>query len=251
MDDEKQHWTQHIKELRLRVIWVTVTFFLALIVGFIFAHDVIQWMKQEPLAENVEMHNFSPGEPLRIYMQFAMLIAVVITLPVAFYQAWAFIRPGLTPKERRSTLMYIPLAIVLLICGLLFGYYIIFPFILNFMSVLTQSLGATETYGMFQYFSFMFRIVVPITFLFELPVVVLFLTRIGILKPDLLRKGRRYAYLGLVILAAVLTPPDLVSNILVAIPLIVLYEISILLSDWTTRRMNKQKQMEEAEVESD
>ena len=119
------------------------------------------------------------------------------------------------------------------------------------MSVLTQSLGAIETYGMFQYFSFMFRIVVPITFLFELPVVVLFLTRLGIIKPDLLRKGRRYAYLGLVILAAVLTPPDLVSNILVAIPLIVLYEISILLSDWTMRRMNRQTETEKVEIDSE
>lgn len=249
MDEEKQNWMQHIHELRRRVVWIVVAFFLSLIIGFVFAGDVIDWLKEEPLAKNVEMHNFSPGDPIRIIMQFAFLISLALTLPVALYQIWKFVRPGLKPTEQKATLMYIPLAVVLFFCGLLFGYYIIFPFIIGFMSTLSKSLGVTETYGMFQYFSFMFRIVVPITLVFELPVVVLFTTRIGVLKPTLLRKGRRYAYLGLIVLAAVVTPPDLVSNILVAIPLIVLYEISILLSEWMSRRMIAQKQVEERDME--
>ena len=112
------------------------------------------------------------------------------------------------------------------------------------MTGLSAALGTTETFGIYRYFGFMFNIVFPLGLFFELPLVILFLTRLRILRPDC-RRGRRAAYLGMVILAAVITPPDLVSNILVSIPLILLYEISLFLCTWLYRRIQKEDEARE------
>jgi sec-independent protein translocase protein TatC len=245
-DERQQHWTEHLGELRMRILWTLATFVVGLIIGLGYAGDIVSFLKQDAVTNKVSMHVFSPGEALSIYMQFAFVVSIVFTLPMALYQMWRFVQPGLTEREQKATLTYIPFALILLLLGIAFGYGVIFPFLLSFMANLTAALGAQETYGMAQYFQFMFRIVVPIALLFELPVVILFLTRIRILKPGLLRKGRRFAYLAMVILAALITPPDFVSNVLVAIPLIVLYEFSILLSSWVYRKMEKEEAEEEA-----
>ncbi|MFD1427039.1 sec-independent protein translocase protein TatC [Kroppenstedtia sanguinis] len=249
MSGGEKHWTEHLGELRNRILVTLATFIIMLIVGFLFAQPMIQFMKEDllqgSLKETLQLHIFSPGEALAIYMQFAFVVGVTFTLPIALYQAWSFVRPGLTSREQRATLRYIPFAAFLFILGLLFGYCWIFPFLLNFMFKLTSSLGATETYGMYEFFRFMFRIVFPIAVLFEMPVIILFLTRIRVLNPNLLRKGRRFAYLLMVVLAALLTPPDFVSNILVSIPLILLYEVSI----WLSARVYKQIEMEDEEWE--
>ncbi|PRX39628.1 sec-independent protein translocase protein TatC [Planifilum fimeticola] len=244
MEDKTQPVTEHLGELRRRLIWVIVVFVLGLVVGFVFAADFVHWLKQQ-MPANVTMHVFSPAEPLRVYMMFAFVISAVITLPVAFYQLWAFVKPGLTKTEQRITLTYIPFAVILFCLGLLFGFYVIFPYLIRFMTGLSAALGTTETFGIYRYFGFMFNIVFPLGLFFELPLVILFLTRLRILRPDLLRRGRRAAYLGMVILAAVITPPDLVSNILVSIPLILLYEISLFLCTWLYRRIQKEDEARE------
>ncbi|EGK09154.1 twin-arginine translocase subunit TatC [Kroppenstedtia eburnea] len=247
--EEQKHWTEHLGELRSRILLTLATFIIMLVVGFLFAQPMIHFMKEDllqgSLEETLQLHIFSPGEALSIYMQFAFVAAVTFTLPIALYQAWAFVRPGLTSREQRATLRYIPSAVLLFIVGLLFGYYWIFPFLLNFMFKLTASLGATETYGMYEFFRFMFRVVFPIAVFFEMPVVILFLTRIRLLNPHLLRKGRRFAYLIMVVLAALVTPPDFVSNILVTIPLILLYEVSIWLSARVYRRIEAEDEERE------
>ncbi|QKG85409.1 twin-arginine translocase subunit TatC [Kroppenstedtia pulmonis] len=250
MSEEDKYWMEHLTELRRRLIWVLITFVLTLVIGFLFAKPMIDFLKTDlldgTLGRTMELNIFSPGEALSIFMQFAFVVAFTITLPVALFQLWRFVQPGLTSSEQKATLTYIPFAVVLFLIGLFFGYYWIFPFLLQFMSKLTTTLGATETYGMYEFFRFMFRIVLPIAFLFELPVLIMFLTRIRLLRPDLLRKGRRYAYLGMVILAALVTPPDLISNILVSIPLIFLYEVSILLSTRVYHKMIREEAAREA-----
>lgn len=250
MTDREQRWTEHLGEMRKRILLVLMFFVLFLIVGFVCAKPIIDWIKADILnssmGRNLELHIFSPAESLSIFMNFAFVVSLVLTSPVALFQAWRFVQPGLTSKEQRATLRYIPLSVVLLILGLLFGYFLVLPFIIGFLSTLTTSLGATETYGMYEFFRFMFRIVIPIGLLFELPVIILFLTRIRILNPELLKKGRKFAYLAMVVLAALITPPDFVSNILVAIPLIGLYEVSILFSMRLYQKMKAEEEAYEA-----
>lgn len=234
---------EHLTELRKRIMWVLGVFIVALIIGFFLAGPLVDYLKQEPIAEGVPIVSLHPSDALRVYMQFAFLVGAVITLPVALYHVWRFVSPGLEVKERRGTLYFIPAACFLFIVGILFGYYVVFPMVMKFMSNITASMGADPNYGIAQYFGFMFNMVVPFGVLFQLPIVVMFLTRLRILNPMRLAKVRRYAYFVLAVVGVTLTPPEIVSDILVIIPLLLLYELSIWLS-----RVVYRKQLREDEA---
>src|SRR5690606_9204550 len=123
-----------------------------------------------------------------------------------------------------------PYSFLLFIAGLLFSYYILFPNLMKFMMNLSERLNIQQTIGINEYFSFLFKLVIPFGFIFQLPVVMLFLARLGILNPALMVKFRKYSYFVLFVFAVLLSPPDLVSYILFSIPLFVLYEFSIVIA---------------------
>ncbi len=230
--------SSHLNELRRRLIWIVITFVFFMGISFMFAGDIFTWIRQDSL-KNVQIHALSPSDSLKIYVQISFISALTFTTPLILYHLWQFVRPGLKPSEQRTALIYIPVAILLFLCGLLFGYYVIFPFLIQFSASLNEELNAVEMYGMYQYFGFMFNIIFPLALFFELPVIVLFLTSIRLLTPQILRKWRRVAYLLMVIIAAVITPPDLISNILVAIPLVFLYEVSVWICMWIYQRQTR------------
>jgi sec-independent protein translocase protein TatC len=236
MNQEQLTLVEHLRELRKRLVWILIALVVGMAIGLLFAKRVILFLSQQPPAKGMELHAFSPWEPIRIYMNFGLMIGLLLVLPVALYQIWAFVKPGLRPVEQRATIMYIPGATVLFLCGLAFGYFVVFPMAFLFGSGISHSVGITETYGMAQYFGFMFNILLPVSFVFELPVIVMFLTRLRILNPQRLSKLRRYAYMALVIAAAVITPPDALSAIIVFIPMVLLYEFSVLLSRLVYRK---------------
>lgn len=244
MSDEQQPLTEHLGELRRRIIWSLVFFFVALIGSFFYSQDVFQLIKSDLFAD-YKVVILNPVDPIRIYMQISLIMALVISSPVIMYHLWQFVRPGLRPNEQKAALIYIPVALMLFLLGIVFGYFIIFPYILDFLVLLGGQMGLQENFSVQHAFSFLFGVILPLALFFELPVITLFLTRIRLVTPDLLRKVRRYAYLGLVIVAALITPPEPIANILVSIPLILLYEVSITISTILTRRMER----EEAELE--
>jgi sec-independent protein translocase protein TatC len=166
----------------------------------------------------------------------------VITSPVILYHLWQFVRPGLKPHEQRSALLYIPVMIALFLGGLFFGYFIVFPYMMEFVATLNKLMGIGAMYSVADAFDFLFNILLPLAFLFELPVVVLFLTRIRLITPALLIKGRRIAYFLLVVLAAMISPPDLTSNLIILIPLILIYEISVWISYLQYQRMLREEE---------
>ncbi len=250
-DTNEMTLVEHLTELRKRIIWVLVVFVLALIVGFYYASPVIEYLKSNPLAGGVPLKSFHPSDALRVYMQFAFVIGAVVTLPVALYHIWAFVSPGLRVQERRATLYFIPAAFCLFIIGIVFGYWVIFPMIIQFLAGLTTDIGADPNYGIAQYFSFLFNMVVPFGFLFEMPILVMFLTRLRIINPMRLAKMRRIAYLVLAVVAALLTPPDFLSDIMVMIPLLLLYEISIMLSRIVYRKQLKEDEEWQKSYESE
>lgn len=239
----------HLQELRIRLIWVFVFFVITLGIGFYFAEPVIKYLQQSPAASQLDMKVFALSDAIRVYLQFAFLIGLTLTLPFALFQIWRFVAPGLTKKERRATSWFIPIAFVLFLVGVSFSYFIIFPMIVNFLTKIATNLGVEQLYGINQYFGFMFNMIIPFGILFELPVVIIFLTRIGIVTPKLLIKFRKIAYLILVILAASITPPELVSEILVSVPLVLLYEFSVWLSKLTAIRRKRKIQNELGEEE--
>ncbi|RKJ28993.1 twin-arginine translocase subunit TatC, partial [Butyricicoccus sp. 1XD8-22] len=223
-------------ELRKRLIIISIIFLVTLIIGFVFAPNILQFLKSQEIAQSVEWNVFGYTDGIQIYVKCAILVAICFTLPIGMHQLWLFMKPGLTNKEARVAARFIPVAFILFIVGVSFSYFILFPLMLNFMSNINASIGAVETYGMNQYFTLMFNMLIPIGIVFELPVVILFLTRLGIVTPQRLRKMRKVSYLILVIIGVMISPPDFVSDFLIIIPLLLLFEISIIVSERTYRK---------------
>lgn len=230
MQESKETFVEHLGELRKRIMVVVIVLVLGLIVGMLGAAPVISYLKNVEPASSIDWNAFSPWDSLRIYMNVSLAIAVLITLPIALYQTWAFVKPGLRPEEQRTSLLYVPGAVLLALAGLAFGYYLVFPMAFKFTTFLTGTLGLVETYGAAQYFTFMFNIILPLALLFELPMVIMFLTKLRIMNPKMMHKFRRFAYFILFVVSALITPPDVISAVIVSIPLMVLYEFSVLLS---------------------
>lgn len=248
--NEEQPLTEHLRELRRRIILIFIFFAVALIASFFFSQDVFRYVRTQLFSDYTVMI-LNPTDPIRIYMQISLIMAFILSLPVIMYHLWQFVRPGLHPAEQRAALIYIPVALGLFLLGLAFGYFVVFPYILDFLVLLGDQMGLNENFSVQYAFSFMFGVILPLALFFELPVVTLFLTRIRLITPAILRKVRRFAYLGLVIVAAMITPPEPIANILVSIPLILLYEASIMISSWLTRRMEREEALEEAKIDGE
>lgn len=234
--NQKTDLVEHLGELRRRVMWVALILVIGMVGGIAVAKPAILFMQNVPPANGMSWHAFSPWDNLRLYMSFAFVIGFLVTLPVLLYHLWAFVSPGLSVRERKSTLLYLPFAVLLYLLGLAFGLGVVFPLAFHFSTSLGSSLNIEETFGAAQYFSFMFNIVIPISIIFELPIVVMFLTKLRILNPTRLIKLRRIAYMALVVIAAIITPPDAISMILVFVPMIILYEFSVYLSLFIYRK---------------
>lgn len=222
----------HIEELRKRVIRVLVVFFIALVASIAFVQPIYRFLIK-PV--NGRLTVLGPGDVVQIYLMIAGVAALAVTTPFLLWQLWKFVEPGLLPKERRYALRLIGPVAVMFVAGICFSYFLIFPQIFHFLRTLAQPnfhfmITATE------YFSFLFDIVLPFGFLFELPVVVLFLTHIGLISPALLRKNRRYAYFVCVLIGVFISPPELVSHLSVVVPMVLVYEISIGISALAYRR---------------
>ncbi|WJY27194.1 MULTISPECIES: twin-arginine translocase subunit TatC [Sporosarcina] len=243
---------EHIEEIRKRLITIVVFFAVAVIGGFLLAKPLIKFLKTNGPAADLSLNAFNVIDPIAIYLKVVVFIGIIIILPIIMYQFWAFVSPGLLETERKVTLSYIPFAFVLFLAGISFSYFVLLPYVVKFMFTLSQDLGITQTIGINQYFSFLFQILLPFGFVFQLPVVLLFLSRLGFLNPNVLTKFRKIAYFVLFVIAAFITPPDIVSHLFVTVPLFLLYEVSILIARVGYRKFlkaEKLRQQEEEEAE--
>lgn len=252
MEDKELNLVDHLDELRKRLIYSVVAFFLFFVVGFIYVADIYNWIVRDL---DVKLIVLGPSDIIWIYFMIATVVGIAGTIPVLALQLWLFVKPALKPIERKITLNYVPALFVLFIVGLAFGYFVIFPVILNFLIELSGEIVVTN-FTADKYFKFIMNTTLPFGVLFELPVVSMFLTSLGIINPYNLQKVRKYAYFVLIIIAVVISPPDIMSDFLVSVPLLVLYEISINLSKIVyKRKLKKEKQWEEQfqddEVETD
>lgn len=231
-NEKEMNVVGHLSELRNRLMVTAAFFILFFIAGFIYVKEIFYFFQKDlPFELNIT----SPGDIIWIYITIAGLIALVGTLPLLCVQLWLFIKPGLTDSERKVSLSYIPAVFLLFIMGLVFGYLLFIKLILPFLLSLNDG-TFNELFTVEKYFRFMFRLVLPFAFLFEIPIITMFLTSLGILNPSFLRKMRKYAYFILLIVGAIVTPPDIFLQLIVAIPLFLLYEISIYLSEIVYRK---------------
>jgi sec-independent protein translocase protein TatC len=226
MEKETMHLTDHLAELRKRMIITLLSFIVALIGSFLFVGDLYRYLVRDL---DGKLALLGPGDILWVYMAIATFFAVAFTIPVAAFQVWKFIKPALSMKEQRATLWFIPGLFLQFIIGISFGYYVLFPLVLSFLIDIAGNQFETF-FTAEKYFQFMLHLTLPFGFLFEMPAVVMFLTRLGVIHPEKLIKGRKFAYFLLVAISILITPPDFISDVLVIIPLFILYEISITLS---------------------
>ncbi|HYK72962.1 MAG TPA: twin-arginine translocase subunit TatC [Pseudoneobacillus sp.] len=242
MEDKELHLFDHLEELRKRLIFTVVAFLALFIIGFVYVKDIYNWFVKDL---DVKLIALGPSDIVWIYFMLATLVAIAGTIPVLALQIWLFVKPALKPNERRISLSYIPALFILFIVGLAFGYFVIFPMVLNFLMNLSGDMLVTN-FTADKYFRFVMNMTLPFGVLFELPVVVMFLTSLGIINPYVLSKIRKYAYFVLIVIAVIITPPDFMSDFLVTLPLLLLYEISINLSKVVYRRkLKKEKEWEE------
>ncbi|ADD69204.1 Sec-independent protein translocase, TatC subunit [Denitrovibrio acetiphilus DSM 12809] len=224
--------TTHLEELRKRLIRVIVV----LVVVFSFVYwksfifmDFITAPIVPLLPQDSSMALLKLTEGFFTELKLSLLVAVFFSMPFIFYQMWKFIAPGLYAQEKKYIVSFVFMSSLLFFLGASFAYYVVFPFGFKFF------LGYAEGYvtanlSIQWYLSFVTRLIMAFGLVFEMPVFVLFLAKMGILTAAMMRKHRRYAYFGIVIFSAVLTPPDVFTQIMMSGPMIFLYELSVLVA---------------------
>lgn len=232
MDKKEETIVEHLSELRKRLIYVLIFFSLSFILSFIFAGNLYHLLTSQ---FNQKLIVLGPNDILWIYMTLSSLMALTLSLPFMTFQIWAYIKPALEPREARAILMYIPAVFLCFILGLIFGFFVLTPALLQVLLQLGDGLFSTQLTAQ-NYMIFVFHTTVPIAIIFEFPIIMAFLTSIGILNSQFLVKQRRYAYFILIVLAVVLTPADFFSDLTLSIPLLFIYEIGIVLSKMIERK---------------
>lgn len=243
-DEKEMNVAGHLSELRNRLIVTALFFIVFFFASFIFVKDIYYFFENDI---DFKLTITSPSDTLWVYFTIAGLGAIIGTLPVLGIQLWLFIRPGLTPRERKASLSYIPAIFFLFVGGLVFGYFMFIKLILPFLLGLNDGMF-NELFTVDRYFRFLFRITLPFAILFELPIIIMFLTSLGIITPHFLKRTRKYAFFVILIVGALITPPDVILQLAVAVPLYVLYELSIYLSEIVYRR-KQQKHKEFMEMD--
>ncbi|MBX5437498.1 MAG: twin-arginine translocase subunit TatC [Alicyclobacillaceae bacterium] len=244
MSQSRMTFVEHLADLRRRLLYVLAVFAVLLVASLVCVNRVYAYLTLPLRREGYKLVVISPGEIVMVYLSIAGVVAIGLTLPFALYQLWRFVEPGLTPSERRYTLRLLPVTVVMFITGVCFAWFVVFPMILHFLIHL-----ASGQVGIFfhvaSYFSFLSGVCVPFGFVFELPIVVVLLTRLGLVSPEWLRKVRKYAYLAIVVVGVFISPPELISHLSVITPMMFLYEVSIWLSAAARRRAVAQAKAQE------
>ncbi len=172
----------------------------------------------------------------------SILAGFIIAFPYVLYEMWRFISPGLKPKERNSSRGFILIASVLFFIGVLFGYYIVTPLSINFLGSYQVSGQVHNDFDLSSYISLVRASVLASGLIFELPILIYILTKIGLVTPQFLKKYRKFALVIVLTLSAIITPPDIASQVIVAIPILILYEVSIFISKMVLKKeLKKQK----------
>lgn len=269
MTEEKMSFLEHLDELRSRLIRCLVASLAGMFAAYSFYNPWILNLLKGPLdslngntdnpfvfdnplmrlmthssgdsnALNLNLHFIAPMEVFMIKMEASFFAGLILVSPYIFYQVWRFVSLGLTPSERGAVRVFFPISVALFLLGCLIAYFIMLPIVLYFLIVVSGE-GLVPTIVLSKYISVLVMCCVGFGVIFELPLVILFLTRLGVVSPAFLAEKRRHAIVVMLIVAAVLTPPDVVTQMLMAVPMIVLYETGVWVSRITWARRQKEK----------
>jgi len=230
-NEHEMSFLDHLEELRKQIIKALVGILVGTAACIYFADFIVQTILLNPLRSvGLKAQVLSPYGIVMLYMEAILICGVIISMPYTIYCLWKFVAPGLLPKERHYISGIVFFTSLCFFTGIVFGYYVLLPGALAFFSTFgTQNIELHVALD--QYVSFMLALLLGAGLVFELPMISYFLSKMGLLTPSFMRKYRRHAIVVILIIAAVVTPtPDMVTQTLLALPMFVLYEVSIFVS---------------------
>lgn len=230
---------EHLEELRWRLIWVGSSVLILAVGGFFIVTelDVIGLLKRpiQPLIPDGQLLFTSPTEPMTVTLKLSLVVGLVLGVPIIVYHTWAFLAPALLEKEKKVAVPAVIGGFTLFLLGVAMAYFLVLPLGLRFLlGFQTQALNPIITIG--EYLKFATRMILAFGIIFELPLVSLLLALLGLISASTLRKFRRHAIVGVAILSSILTPADVGTMLMMMVPLLLLYEVSILLVAVVDRR---------------
>jgi len=243
----------HLEELRMRILKGLIGIALGVIIAFIFSDFIIKNILLGPVSKDFIVYKWLGIDAMDITLQSRKLpgqfftfwgtlfmVGIIMGAPLFFHQIWKFVTPALESTEKHKTQFVVFFISFLFLVGVSFGYFILTPFALQFFTHFQISELVRNDFDINEYFSSLTMWVLSTGIIFQLPMVSYFLSRIGLLTPEFMRSYRRHAIVIFFILGAFLTPPDPISQVMVAVPLILLYEISIGISGYANKKRNKE-----------
>ena len=249
-EDDKIPFTDHLEELRTRLIRSSIAVGIGFVVSYGFKEKIFKILIHPLISvmpADSKMIFTGLPEAFFTYLKVAFLTGLLVASPIVIFEFWMFVSPGLYKKEKTLLIPIIILSSIFFLGGALFGYFIVFPygfkFFLGFANENIQALPS-----MSEYLSFAAKMLLAFGLVFELPLVITFMARLGIVTVDFLKKNRKYAILLFFAVSAILTPPDVVSQIMMALPLMLLYEVSIL-GVWIFGKKKSEKEPQKPAVE--
>ena len=235
-NNESMPFLDHLEELRWRLIKSIASVLIGAVISFYFIDQIIEFLVKptDALKNSMDLQVLKVQGMFMIKWSIALFGGIIISIPVLTFQIWKFVAPGLYIDEKKYIIPLIIFTFLSFLCGLIFAYMIVIPFSLSFFTSVGFE-GIQNNFSINYYFSFITWLMIGSGLIFELPVIVFILSVIGLLTPAFMRHYRRYAIVIILVLSAFITPPDPVSLVLMSIPLLVLYEVSIGVS-WLVNR---------------
>ena len=232
-DDGTMSLTAHLEELRSRIIKSLLAIVVGSCIAYFFLDEITKYLTL-PVGK---LYYMKPGEAFFTYLKIDIAAGFLIALPIIFYHVWRFFLPALTAGERAVLGLLVPSSVALFFVGLAFSFFIILPVALKFfMGFGEESENLQTLFSFGSYFEFVILFVLPFGFVFELPLVIIVLGKLGILTSETLGKYRRYVFFFSFVIGALVTSPDVITQIAVAIPVMLLYEIGYLVVKYILRR---------------
>ncbi|HEK86276.1 MAG: twin-arginine translocase subunit TatC [Candidatus Saccharicenans sp.] len=243
---DEMTFLEHLEDLRKRLFYSIIAILVAVIPGWIFSQKLYAILARpvtQYLPPGTKLAYTHLTAPFMLYMKVSFLAALFFTSPFVFYQLWMFVSPGLYQKEKKYVIPFVSFTTIFFLLGAVFGYFIVFPWACRFFLTLGKDFQPVITVD--QYFSFAIKVLLGIAVVFELPTLVYFLSKIGLITPRWMIKNFQYAILVAFIVAAVITPtPDMITQSIVAVPMIALYGLSIVVALVVGKNKERQKRKE-------
>lgn len=239
--------TGHLRELRNRVVISIIALFAGICLCLTFSGKIVTFLTDMGTKYDYHFVYLAPQELLLVYFQIALIGGVVFAIPVIAYEVYAFCSPALEQKGRTTFILAMLAGAACFVVGVFFAYRIVLPFTLRFLVSFSRGMDITNNISIGEYLNFLSTVFICFGAIFEMPVVSILLTSIGVIRAEWMAKSRKVVIVIVFFVAAIITPPDVVSQVMVAFPMLALYELSICLSRMVGNR--KKAKAKEAEKE--